>query len=795
MLLLLFCAGASLAPAQSDPHIGYLYPAGGQQGQTVQVIVGGQFLRGCREAALVGPGIHVTVAGFVPNHRPVPPREQRELLAHINELLARQANAANAPMQPQGKLRSKNPKRTPPAAPATVAANGKTSATAKKDHPLLNELDKLNTRELLFIKQEYLKPTKKQTNPQIGDIVLLDVRIDPKAPVGDHELRLVNNFRLTNPITFQVGSAPEIREPDIPAPFIPYGKGAKRDIPERDRAAAATKGLGPLLTLPVVLNGRVMPAETDKFQFKAQRGQQLVIQVAARKLIPYLADAVPGWFQATVTLRDSKGTEVAYDDDYRFEPDPVLFYQIPKDGTYRLEIRDSLFRGREDFIYRIQLGTNPFVTGLFPLGGHQGERIQARLTGWNLGLDQVQLDTRPGQGETRQVELTRNGHTSNPIFYAVDTLPECTETEPNDKPEQAQWLVLPRIANGVITKPGDHDRYRFHGRAGEKIVAEITARRLRSPLDSLLRLTDEHGRLLAMNDDNAEKETGLLTHSADSNLSATLPADGVYILDVTDTGGTGSPAHAYRLRVAPPQPDFELRVTPSSINLAPGRSTPFQVHALRKDGFTGPIQIYLADHPGNFTLAGFEIPAGRDSVRMTIAPRDVASASPFALHLAGRATIAGQTVSHPAVPAEDMMQAFLYRQLVPMQALLACMREGRRNAPEVQIANEHTIQLPVGGSAEVRVKVPPNPMLKNIKLSLSDPPAGISMQDLTPVPGGVAFILKADAQAKPAPADNLIVEAFIEPTAGQPMPKGAKKNQNRVPLGVLPAIPYQVVQQ
>ena len=49
----------------------------------------------------------------------------------------------------------------------------------------------------------------------------------------------------------------------------------------------------------------------DRFRFRARRGQQVVIETYARSLIPYLADAVPGWFQATLALYDDKGKEVA----------------------------------------------------------------------------------------------------------------------------------------------------------------------------------------------------------------------------------------------------------------------------------------------------------------------------------------------------------------------------------------------------------------------------------------------------------------------------------------------------
>jgi len=37
---------------------------------------------------------------------------------------------------------------------------------------------------------------------------------------------------------------------------------------------------------------------------------------------------------------------------------------------------DSLYRGREDFVYRIALGELPLVTGVFPLGGPLGAPIR-----------------------------------------------------------------------------------------------------------------------------------------------------------------------------------------------------------------------------------------------------------------------------------------------------------------------------------------------------------------------------------------------------------------------------------
>jgi hypothetical protein len=126
------------------------------------------------------------------------------------------------------------------------------------------------------------------------------------------------------------------------------------------------------INLPAVVNGQIAPGGVNRYRFHARKGQQIVAAVRARELMPYLADAVPGWFQATLALYDGKGRELAYDDDYRFHPDPVLHYEIASDGEYSLEIKDAIYRGREDFVYRITVGELPFVTSIFPLGGSAG---------------------------------------------------------------------------------------------------------------------------------------------------------------------------------------------------------------------------------------------------------------------------------------------------------------------------------------------------------------------------------------------------------------------------------------
>jgi hypothetical protein len=404
-----------------------------------------------------------------------------------------------------------------------------------------------------------------------------------------------------------------------------------------------------------------------RFRFSARAGQNLVAIASARSLIPYLADAVPGWFQATLALYDAKGNELKYDDDFQFRPDPVLHCVIPRDGDYVLEIKDSIYRGREDFVYRIELGELPFITSRFPLGGPANTTTTVELAGWNLPVKQ--LDCREPQAGVHWITAGLEKQDSNLMPFAVGGRPEQLEQEPNNTLSAAQSVVLPLTINGRVQVSGDEDVYRFAGRAGQEIVAEVWARRLESPMDSVLTLTDSKGAQLAFNDDHEDKASGLNTHHADSYLHATLLQDGVYFVRVGDRQGKGGPEFGYRLRLSAPEPDFELRVVPSALNARSGATVPVTVYALRKDGFTNEIKVALLNAPPGFALRGGVIPAGQEQAKMTLSVPVSARGELLELSLRGQATIDGVNVARTAIPADDMMQAFIYRHLVPAQEL------------------------------------------------------------------------------------------------------------------------------
>ena len=770
-----------LATAQQYPRIGYVFPAGGQRGTTFLVTVGGQFLGSWKgdyridvqQAHFSGDGIQATV---------------RNDIRHLN------SQETQVLQDRLDQLRRKG---------------SKDVETLKERFELQIQYSRARSEAM-----------RREAQPALADSVTLEVTLAADAKPGRRELRLETPRGISNPLTFHVGELPEFREQESEPTFDPedflagrIGQPSQTETP---------------ITLPAVVNGQIIPREpylvhyaserftpgtTDRFRFEARRGQQLVIAVAARQLIPYLPDAVPGWFQATLALYDAKGRQVAYGDDYRFHPDPVLLFKVPEDGTYVVEIKDAIYRGRPDFVYRITLGELPYSTGAFPLGGPVGAATQVKLSGWNLPADTLTIDAQDMTPGLQPLSLRRGEMISNTLPFSVDTLPECLEQEPNDATPAAQAVTLPIIVNGRIDRPDDWDAFRFEGRAGQEIIAEVRARRLESPLDSVLELFDAAGERLAFNDDHEDKSDDLRTHHADSLIRFTLPADGVYDVRLGDAQSHGGPEYAYRLRLSEPQPDFELRVTPSCIHAITWRLNTFAVHVLRKDGFNGEIALRIKDDPFGLALAGHVVPEGQDQLRLTLAMAPLLSADPIPLCLEGRALVGGKEVVHSAVPADELTQAFFYKHVVPANELTVvpedrarfreeAARAARENKPfppptagrsfhhAMEILSEQPVRIPVGGTVKVQVRMSWS-RDGQIQVDLSDPPEGITVDSTSWTERGLALVLRGDPnQTQLGLKGNLMANAFLQTTVTE---QDGKTREVRNFIGPLPAVPFEVV--
>jgi len=635
-------AAAASAQGQATPYIGFVYPAGGQQGTTSQVRLGGQRIDGVSGVLVTGEGVSAKIARY---YRKLSNQEMTLLREQLREL---------------GKGTAKNTK-------AKGKAKGGAKAETKdkaKDGVKAGAKDRAKQELIARIEQRIAGWVNRPACASLSSIAVVEVTIAPDAKPGAREIRLVAQRGTTNPLVFHVGQLPEVaRKPMNICPMQVLGK---EHLAQRKRPPDEVEAR---ITVPCTMNGQIAPGEVNRYRFEASKGQRLVISVHARELIPYIADAVPGWFQPVLTLCNAAGKEVAFNDDYRFNPDPTLYFEVPRDGEYVLTIKDAIYRGREDFVYRITIGEVPFVTSIFPLGGRVGDPATIEMKGWNLQKATLTPPPENAAPGICTVNAVKDGFVSNPLPFALDTLPECLDKEPNNEPSQAQRVEIPVIVNGRVDRSDDWDVFQLEGRAGDTIVAEVHARRLESPLDSMLKITDATGKLLALNDDHEDPGSGLNTHHADSYVMFKLPADGAYYVYLGGTARAGGQEYAYRLRISSPRPDFALRAVPSGGGLRGKSAARATVYAIRKDGFDGPIKLSLKDPPEGFLSFNAMLPKDKDSVRVWAKTTLAKTDQPIALSIEGRAMIGEREVARKAVPAEDRMQAFLWRHLVPAEDL------------------------------------------------------------------------------------------------------------------------------
>lgn len=684
--LVILATAASSAWAQNQ-YIGFVYPAGGQQGATFQIRLGGQALMYASDLVVSGEGVSVRLVDY---YRVLDNQEQSLVRQQLN-LLKKKETVIDDSMADRMRWfempATIGPDSGPDAAvslicpvcgeanPLDATVCSKCNATLRKpaepkegekpsaDKAPLSETELAKMKMIEWLERLFAEDERNPAVRSQTELVFAEVTIAPDAKPGRREIRVVTKRGISNPLPFYVDQVPEVARKPMKTMQLPVL--GKEHLAQRKRPPEEEELQ---VTVPCTMNGQLAAGEINRYRFQASKGQRLVIAAKARALIPYVPDGVPGWFQAVLKLYDANGNEVAYNDDFRSNPDPIIYYEVPADGEYVLTINEALFRGRESFVYRITVGELPLVTSIFPLGARVGDPVAIEMNGWNLEHTTIAppKDDKPGH---YLITAINSKFASNQMPFALDVLPECLDQEPNDEPAKAQKVTLPIIVNGRMDHPDDWDVFEIEGKAGETIVAEVTARRLDSPFDSFLKVSGPDGKIIAINDDHYDAGSGLNTDHADSYLMVKLPVDGKYHVHLGDTPRRAGKEYGYRLRISQPRPDFELRVIPSKIVIRSNASAAVTVYALRKDGYDGPITVGFKDLPQGFESGGATIAAGKEVVSLGIKTTLAEIEEPINLTVVGTAKVGDGEIVREAVPAEDRMQAFLWRHLLPADTL------------------------------------------------------------------------------------------------------------------------------
>jgi hypothetical protein len=209
----------------------------------------------------------------------------------------------------------------------------------------------------------------------------------------------------------------------------------------------------------------------------------------------------------------------------------------------------------------------PMVEFLHPAGGQQGTTISVTIGGklpewpvkvWadhvgikaEVGKEKGSLsvaidkDVPPGAHLLRLYDATG---AATPAVFMVGQWREVAEAEPNDEVAKAQAAgALPVVANGRLEKSGDVDCFAVELQAGQPLVASLTGRRIGSPMDPMLHLTDSEGNQLAFAHDGYGLDP-LLVYRAEKAGRYVVRVSGFAHPPAAEVRLTGDPAAVYRL--------------------------------------------------------------------------------------------------------------------------------------------------------------------------------------------------------------------------------------------------------
>lgn len=350
------------------------------------------------------------------------------------------------------------------------------------------------------------------------------------------------------------------------------------------------------VSLPATLCGAIEKAEDiDFYKFHVEAGQAISFHVRSARLQDKIHD-LQTHADPILKLRNASGVTLASADN-DFFADPLLSYKFEQAGDYVLEIRDVRYEGNVNWEYSIEATDRPFIENVFPLAVAPGQPTQMQLIGSHLPSTAVATCTAPMDAPmgAQWVRLPMGAEATNPVPVLVSDLPLVAEADAdNNTTALAQTITVPVGVNGRIEKESDVDYYAFEAKKGELFNFEIVARRRQSSLDSNLRIVNEKGAQVGVNDD---MKVGRRTN-ADSALEGwTAPADGKFFVEIRDVHLRGGERFPYFLKVTKALPSFELYLDTDKTQISPGGNAVMYVRVERKCGFTGPVDLHIDGLP------------------------------------------------------------------------------------------------------------------------------------------------------------------------------------------------------
>ncbi len=423
------------------------------------------------------------------------------------------------------------------------------------------------------------------------------VTIGADVPPGPHLVRFYNGDGAAEPRTFVVGKRDEILEAEPNDDF--------RKAQRLDKSA-------------VVINGRLEKAgDVDSFALTAEPGKWIVAAVDSY--------ALGSSVDPVVQILDERGVRVAFNHDTH-NLDALVAWRVERAGTYIVQVlgfahppaADVAAKGSAAYVYRLMVTTGPFARSAFPMGVKRGTKSALELVGWNLGKAAQTVDASRAPA-AEQLLFIPAEPTGDTLWLDVADAADLAEQEPNDTTAKAQPVTFPATLNGRISQPGDVDRFAFPAKKNERFNFQVRAVGLRSPMAARIRVEDTNGVSLT------QQEGGDLN---DPRLGWSAPADGMFVLAVSDMYGKGGAEWLYRIETAPAPPHFTATIPTHAFFVENGKTNEVKVTVARNEGFKEKLVLAVKGLPDGVTARIPAVPDKNGEVKVElVAAADARAAS------------------------------------------------------------------------------------------------------------------------------------------------------------------------
>lgn len=428
----------------------------------------------------------------------------------------------------------------------------------------------------------------------VEDKVVCCFELAPDCPLGLHPFKVRTATELTTLATFAVTRFPIVEE-----------------TAEDQPVAMNVSVLGRMDSNKV--------GDVDVYRLHGIAGQTLSVEIDSVRLTDkFYAESE---FDLMLRVLDDGGREIARNDDSAAHiQDPILSTVLPRDGEYRVEVKQRVFKTGDRCYYLAHLGDFQRPLAVYPAGGKAGTTLQTTLLGGASGDWPMEVALPPDAGDFDWI-----GGGPSPLPLRVSEGDNVLE---NGSMDPTPVAVLPAALNGIIARPGETDRYRLTVKKGERWRVRVFARSLGTPLDPRLTLGRPEAETPEWEADDATlEERGLYAVSRQIQRKELMdPAviwepkeDGDYLLGISDMRGLGSATSVYRIEIDPVADEVSTFIQARVIDMV---ECPRLTSIAVPQGGRWTVNVNLADGPGNSYKGELELVASGlpEGVTM-VAPR------------------------------------------------------------------------------------------------------------------------------------------------------------------------------